>query len=279
MELYNDKILMVIVTYNPELKFLYNNLKKFEGTDVLIIDNNSRNISEITDLVSNSKYYNLIENNANVGIAEALNQGLSYAHDKGYSYILTMDQDSSFKNDFLILKEGFSFLENVAIVSPSIIDYNSNNKDFAKEKFEEVFMAITSGCLCDVKSLLDVGGFNSSLFIDYVDFEICLKLQQKKYKILKSRDVVLNHSLGFSKVYKIWGIKFISTNHNELRRYYNARNRMYLAKKYFFIFPKFVIHNQLSFLKTILIIFLFENEKNKKIRSIFKGIKDGIKMK
>ena len=89
----------------------------------------------------------------------------------------------------------------------------------------------------------------------------------------------MNHSLGFSKVYKIWGIKFISTNHNESRRYYNARNRMYLAKKYFFIFPKFVIHNQLSFLKTILIIFLFENEKNKKIRSIFKGIKDGIKMK
>ena len=272
-------ILVVIITFNPDIQFLKKNIGNFQSTAVLIIDNNSKNISQIIGLVGNNNSCNLIANKTNLGIAEALNQGLSYAQDNAYKYILTMDQDSSFKNDFLKLKQGFSLLENVAIVSPSIIDYNSNNKDFAKEKFEEVFMAITSGCLCDVKSLLDVGGFNSSLFIDYVDFEICLKLQQKKYKILKSRDVVLNHSLGFSKVYKIWVIKFISTNHNESRRYYNARNRMFLAKKYFFIFPKFVIHNQLSFLKTILIIFLFENEKNKKIRSIFKGIKDGIKMK
>ena len=272
-------ILVVIRTFNPDIQFLKKNIGNFQSTAVLIIDNNSKNISQIIGLVGNNNSCNLIANKTNLGIAEALNQGLSYAQDNAYKYILTMDQDSSFKNDFLKLKQGFSLLEKVAIVSPSIIDYNSNNKDFAKEKFEEVFMAITSGCLCDVKSLLDVGGFNSSLFIDYVDFEICLKLQQKKYKILKSRDVVLNHSLGFSKVYKIWGIKFISTNHNESRRYYNARNRMFLAKKYFFIFPKFVIHNQLSFLKTILIIFLFENEKNKKIRSIFKGIKDGIKMK
>ena len=38
---YKNRILVIIITYNPELKFLYNNLKKFEGTDVLIIDNNS----------------------------------------------------------------------------------------------------------------------------------------------------------------------------------------------------------------------------------------------
>ena len=33
---YKNRILVIIITYNPELKFLYNNLKKFEGTDVLI---------------------------------------------------------------------------------------------------------------------------------------------------------------------------------------------------------------------------------------------------
>ena len=276
---YKNRILVIIVTYNPELKFLCNNLKKFNGKDVLIIDNNSKNISQIVDLVISNNSCALIDNKTNLGIAEALNQGLKYATDNGYKYILTMDQDSSFANDYLSLEDGFNYTKDVAIVCPSIIDNNSKNEDIANLKYDELFVAITSGCLCDVLKLNEIGGFDSKLFIDYVDFDICIKLQIKKYKILRSKDVILNHTLGESKIFKVLGIKFISTNHNPLRRYYNSRNRVYLTKKYFSRFPKYFINNILSFLKTIFIIAIFENNKKNKISAIYRGVIDGIKLK
>ena len=273
----NKNILTIIITYNPEVEFLKKNLEKFNQSDVLIVDNHSNNIEEIT-LLNNNNNVIVKQNNINLGIAEALNQGLKYATDNNYQYILTMDQDSTFKNDYTQLIDGFNYTNNVAIVCPSIVDVNSNNQEIAQNKYEELFIAITSGCLCNVKILNSIGGFDSKLFIDYVDYDICLKLQEQNYKIVRARDVILNHSLGESKIYNCLGIKFISTNHSALRRYYNARNRVYLALKYKSIFPKFVVHNQLSFYKTILIILLFEEDKFQKMKSIYKGIVDAFKM-
>lgn len=271
------EILVVIITFNPDIEFLKRNIEKFKQSNILIVDNSSANSDKIRFLLNNTTIKGIF-NQQNLGIAEALNQGLRYATRTNYKYILTMDQDSSFKDNYLNLLNGFKENANVGIVSPSIFDVNSKNIDIAKDKHNEIFIAITSGCLCDIAALNDVGGFNSKLFIDYVDYEICLKLQLKNYKILRLKSVILNHSLGESKVYVFFGVKFISTNHNKLRRYYNSRNRIYLLKNYFLLFPTFFIHNQLSFLKTIFIIILFENEKYEKLKSIMIGIYHGIRM-
>lgn len=270
------KILGVIVSFNPDIHLLNINIVSFSNyvDKIVIIDNNSNNINDILKL-ENYKI-KVICNKTNLGIAKALNVGLNMAYEANFDYLLTMDQDSYFSdNSFPILLNGFNH-NNVAIVSPSLKDANSNNIESVNENFENVFTTITSGSLCLVSALNSIGGFKNQLFIDYVDVEICLRLQIKKYNILRSKNCFLHHQLGDSKAYKLFGIKFISTNHSPFRRYYYARNKIYVYKNYLFNFPLYVCRDFFSFLKTIAIIFIYENEKRRKLKMILKGIIDGV---
>lgn len=270
------KIIAAIVTYNPDIEILNKNIKSFydEVSKIIIIDNNSINIDKILHL-QNQKIQ-VISNNINVGIAKALNTALEFAYDDNYDYLLTMDQDSFFdSNGCRLLLEGFVD-DNVSIVCPSLLDVNSKNLDSVSQPFQQIFATITSGSMCLVKAFIDVGGFKNELFIDYVDVEICLRLQRKGYIILKSKECILNHQLGDSKVFYFFGFRFISTNHSPLRRYYYARNKVYVYKKYSFHFLHFVTIDLLSFIKTVFIIMTFENDKFKKLKMIAKGSFHGL---
>lgn len=270
------KIIASIVTYNPDIEILNKNIKSFydEVSKIIIIDNNSINIDEILHL-QNDKIQ-VISNNINVGIAKALNTALEFAYEDNFDYLLTMDQDSYFdSNGCSLLLDGF-VNDKISIVCPSLLDVNSKSLDSVSESYQKIFTTITSGSLCLVKAFIDVGGFKDELFIDYVDFEICLRLQRKGYLILKSRDCILNHQLGDSKVFCFFGFRFISTNHSPLRRYYYARNKVYIYKKYSFRFLHFVLMDLLSFIKTIFIIIALENDKFKKLKMIAKGSFHGL---
>lgn len=269
-------ILGVIITYNPDLNLLKKNIGSFiNGVDaVIIVDNGSKIVEELFYLESDK--IRVFSNKENLGIAEGLNQALFYAQKNNFDFILTMDQDSFFETATIQdLLSGFKNSK-TAIVCPSIKDMNSKHFVTVSEEYVEVFTAITSGCLCDVGILNLVGGFDSKMFIDYVDFELCLRLQKKGYKILQSKHSVLCHHLGESKIYYVLGIPIICTNHSPLRRFYFARNKIYVYKKYFFTFPFFVLRDVLSFGKTILIVLFFEKLKMKKIKMIVKGIWHGL---
>jgi rhamnosyltransferase len=268
-------ILGVIITYNPDLQLLNKNIKSFiDSVDsVIIVDNGSNAIAELFQFECDK--IKVLSNKSNLGIADGLNQALVYAQDNHFEFVLTMDQDSYFESatiqDLLL---GFKS-DKTAIVCPSLKDMNSNHIVTVSEKYVEIFTAITSGCLCKVEILKLVGGFDSKMFIDYVDFEMCLRLQKNGFKIIQSKHSVLCHHLGESKIRRFLGIAIICTNHSPLRRFYFARNKIYIYKKYFFTFPLFVIRDVLSFGKTILIIILFEKLKWAKIKMIIKGIWHG----
>jgi len=269
-------ILGVIITHNPDIKLLKKNITSFIDSvnALIIIDNDSKTIEELFSLETDK--ISLLSNKTNLGIADALNQGLAHAQKNHFDFILTMDQDSFFESDTIQdLLFGFKN-DKTAIVCPSLKDMNSHHFDLVSEEYSEIFTAITSGCLCNVDILKSVGGFDSKMFIDYVDFEICLRLQNAGYKIIKSQKSVLCHHLGESKIHYIFGLPIISTNHSPLRRFYYARNKIYIYKKYFFIFPIYVLRDVLSFGKTILIILIFEKLKTEKIKMILKGIWQGL---
>ncbi|TDD98379.1 glycosyltransferase [Flavobacterium cellulosilyticum] len=270
------KILGIIITYNPDIILLNKNISSFIdiADEILIIDNNSINKIELLSFENNK--IKVVNNERNLGIAEGLNIGLNYAHQNRFDYILTMDQDSYFeKNTVSYLITGFNE-ESIAIVCPSLKDMNSNNFNSVAQIYEEIFVAITSGCLCSVRHLKSIGGFNIKLFIDYVDFELCLRLQKSGYKILQSQKSVLCHQLGDSRIEYIFNIPFICTNHSPFRRFYYARNKVYIYKNYFFSFPIFILRDIGSFFKTIFIILFFEKFRAEKFKMICKGIWHGL---
>lgn len=269
-------ILGVVITYNPDLDLLKKNIASFIASvdAVIIIDNGSNTIEELFYLESDK--IKVLSNKSNLGIADGLNRGLLYAQKNQFDFILTMDQDSFFESktvpDLLL---GFKN-DTIAIVCPSLKDMNSHHFNTVSEEYAEIFIAITSGCLCNVEILQLVGGFDSKMFIDYVDFELCLRLQKNGFKIIRSRQSVLCHHLGESKIRYFVGMPVICTNHSPLRRFYYARNKIYIYKKYFFVFPLFVLRDILSFGKTIVSILFFEKLKTEKMKMIVKGIQHGL---
>lgn len=269
-------ILGAIITYNPNLDLLKKNIASFIDSvnAVIIIDNGSKTIEELFCLESGK--IKVLSNEFNLGIADGLNRGLLYAQENQFDFILTMDQDSFFESETVPdLLLGFKN-DTTAIVCPSLKDMNSHHFDTVSEEYAEIFTAITSGCLCNVGILQSVGGFDSKMFIDYVDFELCLRLQKNGFKIIQSRQSVLCHHLGESKIRYFLGMPIICTNHSPLRRFYYARNKIYIYKKYFFVFPLFVLRDILSFGKTIVSILFFEKLKMAKIKMIIKGIWQGL---
>ena len=89
-------------------------------------------------------------------------------------------------------------LPEAGILTCRIVDRN-----FAeKSKYElrttpiEIDECITSAAFCNTEALSSVGGFDEKMFIDSVDFEICLNLRKHGYKIYRTDFVGLLHELS-----------------------------------------------------------------------------------
>jgi rhamnosyltransferase len=154
-------------------------------------------------------------------------------------------------------------------------DASNFTNNILKYHYRTIVMA--SGNLISVGIFTKVGFFNERMFIDYVDNEFCIRCHINKLQILEADDAILKHNLGNIGVHFFMGKRLITTNHNHIRRYYNARNRVYVYKKYIKIFPKWVLSDVKSFIKEIIGIIFFEKDKMKKIILIIKGINDGLK--
>lgn len=273
----NYKIAAGIVTYNPDVDLLIQNIKAIydQVEKVYIVDNASHNISIIERHLNNyfSQNVNLIKENKNLGIAKALNELCSIALEEDYTYIITLDQDSISPLN-LINELEKNTNDDVAIIAPNII-YKNNEKycQMSMKKIEEVDWVITSASLTNLKVWKNIDGFDEKLFIDGVDKDFCLRAKMNGYRILKDYNVSLIHELGNLKCKKILKRIIYVTNHSALRKYYMVRNGIYLDKKLGLRESKKIIIKNL--LKTI----LYEDNKMKKIKLIFKGIFDGKKLK
>ncbi|MGL6058134.1 MAG: glycosyltransferase family 2 protein [Culicoidibacterales bacterium] len=266
-----------IVTYNPDIKILLDNINAiYKQVDLLIIiDNNSNNIEEIDKLVGKFKI-SIIKNNTNKGIAKALNQALEYANNKNIDWLLTLDQDS--KCDLNIIeqyKKNLNF-KNTIIYCPQILDINIQNNVHLQNSVEEVDFAITSGSLINVAKSLEINGFDNSLFIDYVDFDFCIRARDKGYDIFRVNEAILYHRLGESEIKKILGFEVQVTHHSPVRRYYLYRNKVNLYRKHWKKHKKWVFKNSLSSIKVFFIIVFFEKERKDKLKYILKGIREGL---
>lgn len=222
---------MTIVTYNPEQKLLYNNIsalrKQFDN--VLIVDNGSKNLTEITRLSREFGHVDVIPLNKNKGIAFALNTGLKVAQKNRFDWILTMDQDSIIPDNLTtcyehILKE-YNNIGLLGWLSKNNNGYNPKN----------VYFLITSGCLTNVKAATEVGGWDNDLFVHQVDFDFSLKIH-REYKVMATDNVKLYHELGKKTEIKDSNYSQFR-DHSSSAYYYIIRNCIVLFKRYFFTYP------------------------------------------
>jgi rhamnosyltransferase len=277
-----ETVCAVYVTYHPDAKFPERVARVTpQVAHVIIVDNHSnemalgmlRTLCEVGGI-------ELIENKDNFGIATALNQGARRAIECGYTWALTLDQDSWPEADLVS-----TFAEVYAThrdrQSIKIIGSNFRSpitscsilyvKDTTSTSLETEAV-ITSCSLMALNVFEEIGPFRDDLFIDEVDHEYCLRLRSHGYKVIISCKPLVVHPLGNQIEHKFLWKNLVSSNHSPLRRYYITRNRLVLYKSYMRSESIWVRRSIYTAMIELIIITLYEKHKFKKLIAIMFGI-------
>lgn len=268
----------IVVMYNPTNEQLDNLKKHLSFLDKIYLIDNSEN-NNYLELDDRIVYYTEHEN---MGIAKALNIGCNLALEDGYKWILTMDQDSVFNKD--TINYLCQYIENNDMSKTYIVSPWLNTKLLDKKPTEEISHpddVMTSGSIMNLELFKEIGGFKEWLFIDGVDIAYCYDGNRLGYHIDRLNNVSIDHSLGDIKIHRFLWKTILCTNHNYIRKYYMQRNYRYLRDIY--KDDGYSFGNMPVAFKGILFrIIFFEDDKIRKIKSIFRGKKDykkGIKGK
>ncbi|CUM74723.1 rhamnosyltransferase [Anaerostipes hadrus] len=273
-----EKIFAGIVLYNPDIERLKENVDNIinQVSRVILVNNGSENTEEIEQYLDGLEKQKIIYKNLNKnkGIAAALNVIVNKCIDYNVNWVMTLDQDTVCNKDIVQKYRKYLKMDNVGQLTCEYIDRNFKNED-EKNKYgiRKISWCITSAALLNINAWKKVGGFDERLFIDEVDYDICLSMREKGYYIYQIDFIGFVHEIGEGKSKKI-GNKIIKTwNHSAFRRYYSTRNAMIVARKHSEINT---IRAFLGVLKHIGIILLFENDKWNKFKAGIKGLCVGI---
>lgn len=269
-----------IVLYNPDLVRLSENITSISGqvSQIIVVDNGSNNQIENRKIVQSFSNTIYIELKENEGIAAALNVIANKCESEGAEWVLTLDQDTVCNKDIIDNYAPYLGLQNVGQLSCLYHDRNfvnskSNGSEFDGAK--EVDWCITSASLLNIKAWRKVGMFDERLFIDQVDYDICMTMREHGYRIYQLGFIGFLHEIGQGCEKKIGLFNIRTWNHSPFRRYYGVRNAIIVAGKHKELN---VPRATLGALKHIAIIFMFENDKFSKLVAGFRGLKDGFRV-
>lgn len=274
----------VIVAYHPDEGLsmrITAILPQFQA--VLVVDNTPESARDLRLgglAQAHPDKIKLIQNPENPGVGAALNQGLVWAHHRGFEWLVTLDQDSRIYPDLVQTLTGIAYSapERPMVVGGNYLDPR-NGRTAAPMAgalpYEVRKTAITSGSLVRVDAALKIGGFREDYFIDQLDHEFCLRARRHGYQILISREPVMEHSVG-----EAGGVRLpflgVLPNHTPLRKYYIARNSLVTIREYWREEPDWCARRLVRLTLGFFHLALLEKERWKKIRAFMAGGADAL---
>jgi rhamnosyltransferase len=286
----HDTVCTVIVTFHPQA-WLFDLLPALRALALrtVVVDNGSpaEAVDRLRALAAEAGI-ELIANDANLGIAAALNQGVRRARERGAAWALLLDQDTDVAPNIL---EGmaaaladFADPGRVAVIGAN---YGTPDEprgrypidEAANRRFSVQIAVITSGSLVAVPAFDKIGPFAEELFIDQVDHEYCLRARGLGFTIIATRDVLLKHSIGKESAHPFLGRIVITSNHPPARRYYMARNAVVVARRYLSAEPRWVAAMLRRTLRDLVAMLLFEHDRGPKLKWWVHGLWHGMRGK
>jgi len=279
-----QSVCAVVVTYHPSPSMLENLRHVLAQVAGLVVIDNGSNADELGPLreASQSLGFQLIENEENLGIAEALNQGVRWAKSNGYPWVILFDQDSRITEGFIgqifAAWESCPGRERVVSIHPKYVDPDTGAEPVVRRARDGgPIRSMTSGALMPVWIFDKIGWFASEYFIDFVDFEYCFRIRAAGYLIADSREAVLLHAAGHGKRRLAFlGFGFRPIHHSAARRYYMSRNRIAVYRKYLWVFPGWVLQFMYESLRETIKCFVGEQDRPRKFRNFLLGTWDGL---
>lgn len=295
----NARIAALVVTYLPD-QALPERLNRLlaQVERIVIVDNGSDAASLVSiQRAAEHAEVSVVRNADNLGIATALNQGMAILAAEGYDWVFTSDQDSAVIEGCIA-----ALVDTVArdrdASSVALVGANREEAGDALGHrwlrprrgppfFERVTcdrigsdgvtLVITSGTLVSVAAFRELGPFMDELFIDFVDFEYCLRARSSGYRILVSCAARLLHRVGARTSAQLAGVTLRPTHHGPLRKYYLFRNAVVVMRKYGATFPHWLAYQLAALLEVLLGIVLVEERSLTKLRACVVGVWDGLR--
>lgn len=267
-----DRIFAGVVTFNPDTTRLRENIDAVapQVADVLIVDNGS-------DSEPDAAPHTVHRFSENRGIAVALNEIMRLAAAGGATAVLLLDQDSVAENSMVATLEQ-SLASGVALVAPNILDrgLGGGKKEGSRR---DVNFCITSGSLLRVDAWAAVGGYDEAMFIDFVDFDFCLRLRASGYRIVRDDAATLVHEIGNAR--RVAGV--VAYNHSAARSYHMGRDMVYYARKHrkspkaLKVGGRGVVLTLVVLARKAVIVVLHETDKLARVSALLRGALSGMR--
>ena len=265
-------IASVTLAYNSEKllpKQLDVLLRQSQPLAEIVVVNNGSSDGTLGLLSAKYPQVTVLDLPANTGTGGGFAAGLAYAVGKKHDWVWLLDHDSvPSENGVEILLKGLELAEgardSVGILAPSPINTRTGlsypgvlwRRGWVHPAAEVlnrplcfVDAVISSGSLVRREAAERAGLPRGDFFIDFVDFEYCLRLQRHGYKIAMVRDGRLEHAIGDPRTVKVFGHSRTWPVQPAWREYYFSRNYAFTMSEYYpgwrsqlFVFGKLLRH-------------------------------------
>lgn len=262
----------VVITYNPDSGIALR-LKAIarECRTVYVVDNGSTATAlSVLRKAARAAKAKLVELHENTGIAHAQNFGLTLAFQHKARAVILFDHDSTPRPGFAVALSRTAAAGKPAIIGSRI--YDVNMQSFAKHPcrgglffarrfcpengiLADALMVIASGTLVTRQVFDMVGGMREDFFIDYVDWEYCLRAREKfGVPTVVCGTAVLEHARGVRKPRRVLGVTLHPPGYSVMRYGYIFRNRARLLREYFLKNRAFVAFEMVATLRDFFLL-------------------------
>lgn len=278
-----SKVCAVVVTYYPDVGLWDRLARVLPQVDALIIVDNTPAGSlrwQVDAKQLEAEKVDWIRNQKNLGVAAALNQGLSKALELDCDWLLTLDQDSRCYPSMTasLLTVASSCTPEFVVIGGNYLDTRNGVLKVPIGKageYVEQKTVITSGCLVNSRFAKQIGGFRDDYFIDQVDHEFCLRVRVHGGRVVISKELIMEHSVGECGGVKVWGLGMLP-KHPPLRKYYIARNSIATIVQYWRDEPAWCLRRGTRLLLGLFLVVVFEPSPLLRVRAFMVGVKDAV---
>ncbi|AVZ84751.1 glycosyl transferase [Acinetobacter sp. WCHA45] len=287
-------VFAVVVTYNRKqllmqcLTALANQTQSL--SKIIIVDNASTD-GTLQELHQSGLLENpcmqLLSLAQNTGGAGGFSAGMQYAFEQGADYVWMMDDDAmpylTALEELMKYATPQHIYASLAIQDQQISwEMTVKNGDIWRATHNpadilaemEVYSLPFLGFMIHREIVEKIGLPDTSFFIAADDTEYCLRAKQAGFKLYLTGQSLIEHPKAQHQEYKILGKKINYVSLPPWKRYYDTRNRIFIAKKYF----GFKLYSQTipSILFRLCISMLVEKNKYLQLKAYYLGLYDGL---
>lgn len=225
---------------------------------------------------------------SNRGIAHALNRGVEIAlADLRADLVVTVDQDSVLADDYvargidairLLMRRGAHF---TAVAAGTVDGKLTPGRPMKYLPYRLARETIQSGMIFPAEVLRELGPFDESLFIDCVDTDYILRGVRTGRPTVLVPECAMEHSMGAGIAVRL---PFFFRDrdrrlpyHGPVRRYYIARNRTRLMRRFALSSPSWVVRQSYEQAKSAAADFVWGPERKGQLTASVFGVLDGLR--